>query len=180
MKRSMSAAMMALAVLGCSKPGKVDEKNASVEQVGKAIADAGASAHFTPGRWETRVDLKAIEGQNIPPAALQTAKSALARAGVVATCLTPEQAAKPGDGFFNQDTRNCTYKHFRMADGKLDALLACGANGEESAAMKGTFDPTHYNIALTNKTAVGGRSMTMTMDVESRHAGQCRGDEKGA
>ncbi|HEX2624938.1 MAG TPA: DUF3617 domain-containing protein [Sphingomicrobium sp.] len=180
MNRTLAALMAGLAIAGCSKSDTVDEKDASVEQVSKAIADAGASARFTPGRWETRVDLKNVEGQGLPPGALESARAAISRAGVVATCLTPEQAAKPGAGFFNQDTRNCTYKRFKMADGKLDALLTCGANGEESAEMVGTFDPTHYQIALTNKTGIGGRSMTMTMNVDSRHAGQCRGDEKGA
>jgi hypothetical protein len=42
MNRTLAALMAGLAIAGCSKSDTVDEKDASVEQDSKAIADAGA------------------------------------------------------------------------------------------------------------------------------------------
>src|SRR5689334_14438774 len=58
MKRMTLAVLGLVMAAGCSKPATIDKKDASVEEVGKAIADSGAATHFQPGRWETRVDLK--------------------------------------------------------------------------------------------------------------------------
>lgn len=174
------AMAMALAATACSKPANVDEKNASVEQVGKAIANSGANNQFTPGRWESKAELIGLSGDGIPSGALQQAQATLARTGAVATCLTPEQAARPGTDFFAPEASDCTYHHFKMENGVLDALLVCGPGGKTTSEMKGSFSPRQYNIALTNKMNIGGRNMTMNMKVESKHAGNCRGDEKGA
>ena len=180
MRRLAAVTMLALAVLaGCSKPGKIDEKNATPEQVGKAIADASADIHLAPGRWETTADLKSIEGPGIPPAALSIARQSLANKGAVATCLTPEEAARPGASFFNKDAGNCTYHHFKMENGEIDALLTCGAKGTETAAFKGRYEPRHYAIDMTTKSNIGGRSMTIAMSLDSKNTGQCRGDEQG-
>ena len=172
------AMMLVAAVAGCSKPASVDEENASVEQVSKAIAGSGADNRFTPGRWESKAELTALSGEGVPAGALQQAQGALAKTGTVATCLTPEKASKPGSDFFAPEASDCTYRHFKMANGVLDALLVCGPGGQTTSELKGTFDPHQYSLNVINKMAVGGRNMTMSMKVDSRHTGECRGDEK--
>lgn len=180
MQRMAAVSIMALATLaGCSKPARVDERNATPEEVGKAIADASGDIHLAPGRWETTADLKALDGPGVLPAALGIARDSLAKKGPVATCLTPEQAARPGATFFNKDARNCTYHHFKMENGEIDALLTCGDKGQESAEFKGRYGPRRYTIDMTTRSVIEGRPMTMTMSLYSKNTGQCRGDEQG-
>ena len=169
---------------GCNK-GTVDEKNASVEQVAKAIAGASSETRFTPGRWETSVSVTGIDAPNLPPQAMAGAKSAMGKAHLVSTCLSPEDAAHPEKNFFSRDVKNCRYDHFTMGGGKIDAALSCGGPAaglasapQSSVKMAGTYDPTHYNMTMATRAEQGpGGAMTINMAMTSHLAGACRGDE---
>lgn len=180
MRHALLIAAAMLALPGCNK-GTVDEKNASVEQVAKAIAGASSETRFTPGRWETSVSVTGIDAPNLPPQAMAGAKSAMGKAHLVATCLSPEEAAHPEKNFFNRDVKNCRYDHFTMGGGKIDAELTCaapGGAGKSSVKMTGTYDPTHYNMTMATRAEQGpGGAMTINMAMTSHLAGACRGNE---
>ena len=188
MRHALLLATALLALSGCNK-SSVDEKNASVEQVAKAVAGASAATRFTPGRWETSVTVTGIDAPNLPPQAMAGIKTAMTKAHVIATCLTPEQAAHPETNFFNRDVKNCRYDHFTMGDGKIDAALTCGgpANGlakapgnapQSSVKMAGTFDATHYRMTMATRAEQGpAGAMTINMAMDAHLAGACRGDE---
>lgn len=181
----MRASLIIAAVLlgGCQQ-SSVEEKNASVEDVARAVAGSSAASRFTPGRWETRITVTGIDAPGLPPEAAAGVKQAIAKAQVIATCLTPAQAANPEANFFNRDVKNCRYDHFRMGDGKIDAALTCsapGGAGQSSVTMKGTFDPTSYAMTMTTSATSGpAGAMTINMAMTATHAGTCRGDETKA
>ena len=184
MRHALLIAAAMLALPGCSK-SSVNERNASVEDVAKAVAGASTSTRFTPGRWETSVKVTGIDAPNLPPQAMAGAKAAMTKAHVIATCLTPQQAAHPEQSFFNRDVRNCRYDHFTMGDGKIDAALTCGgpAGGsatapQSSVKMAGKFDATHYAMTMATRAEQGpAGAMTINMAMDAHHVGACRGDE---
>ena len=180
MRQALLIAAAVLALPGCSK-NSVDEKNASVEQVAKAVAGASAATRFNPGRWETSVTVTGIDAPNLPPQAMAGVKTAMTKAHVIATCLTPEKAAHPETNFFNRDVKNCRYDHFTMGDGKIDAALTCGAPGsapQSSVKMAGTYDATHYRMTMATRAEQGpAGAMTINMAMDAHLAGSCRGDE---
>ena len=72
-----------------------------------------------------------------------------------------------------------------MGGGKIDAAMRCSKGGasrnEVAMSMAGTYDPTHYDMAMETRIEAGvAGPMTMKMNVASAHVGACRGDEDGA
>ena len=182
----MSRVMMiaaTLALAGCDQ-GKVDEKNATPAEVASAVAKADA-IKFTPGRWESTVTVASMEMPGMPPEARSGMQGALGKQSSYATCLTKQAAEKPAADFFAKDAKDCTYDHFTMGGGKIDAAMRCSKDGasrnEIAMSMAGTYDPTHYDMAMETRIEAGvAGPMTMKMKVASAHVGACRGDEDGA
>lgn len=172
--------LIAALMLGACQQSSIDEKNASVEDVAKAVAGSDA-AKFAPGRWETRVRVLGIDAPGLPPEAAAGVQQAVAKTQVIATCLTPAQAANPEANFFNRDVKNCRYDRFKMGDGKIDAALTCtapGGAGSSSVQMSGTYAPTRYGMTMTTSANSGpAGAMTIRMAMDANHAGACRGDE---
>ena len=174
MRHALLIAAAMLALPGCNK-GTVDEKNASVEQVAKAIAGASSATRFTPGRWETSVTVTGIDAPNLPPHALAGAQAAMGKAHLVATCLSPEEAAHPEKNFFSRDVKNCRYDHFTMSDGKIDAKMNCTSpQGVQSATMIGDYTPETYRMDMVTSMKVeGSQAMTMKLHAEGKRIGEC-------
>ena len=175
------ALTVSLALGACGKPA-VDERNASVADVSKAVSKAqGGGMKFTPGRWESSFSITRMDAPGMPPEASQAMNGMIGKKRDYATCLTKEKADKPGSDFFAKDARNCTYDHFTMGGGKIDAKMHCGA-GDAAAVMtmNGSNSPTHYQLDMETQTRTGGAGpMTMRMAVEANHTGACKGNEDG-
>lgn len=172
------ALTVGLALGACGKPA-VDERNASVADVAKAVSKAQAGEmRFQPGRWESSFKIESMEAPGMPA---EAAKAVAGNTSHYATCLTQEKAAKPAADFFAKDARNCTYEHFTMGGGTIDAKMNCGADGGEAVVtMKGSYNPTHYEMKMESVTRVERQGpMTMRMAIEANHAGLCKGNEDG-
>ena len=175
----MRLTLIAVVLLGACQQSSVDERNASVEEVAKAVVGSDA-AKFTPGRWETRVRVLGIDAPGLPPEAAAGVQQAVARAQVVATCLTPAQAANPEANFFNRDVKNCRYDRFTMAGGKIDAVMKCSAGDTtQTMTMAGDYSPDAYAMRMEMAhSGNGGRpGMTMAMRVNAKRIGECTGKE---
>ncbi|MEO5809997.1 MAG: DUF3617 domain-containing protein [Sphingomicrobium sp.] len=176
--RLMMVGLSMVALAACNKPA-VDERNASVADVAKAVGKAQASEmKFQPGRWESSFTIESMEVPGMPAGA---AKAAVGNKTHYATCLTQEKAAKPGSDFFAKDSKNCTYDLFTMGGGTIDAKMHCGnAGGSAVVTMKGNYSPTHYAMKMESVTNAERRGpLTMRMAIEANHAGQCKGNEDG-
>ena len=94
-------------------------------------------------------------------------KRASAMSKEIFTCLTPEQVNRPNAGFFGAQQSGCTYQHFTMAGGNLDAEMTCNRNGMQMhMTMQGTYSPDSYNVHVTNQGDMGGRQMSTTMAMD--------------
>ena len=180
------AVVIAFAALAsCNKGPEVHEKNASVEQVAKAVARSAADNDILlrAGEWKVSGTLEEMNIPNMPPEAQSQMKRVMGQHGNMTYqyCLTPEQAKKPGGKFFNrQASKNCRYDHFTMGGGKIDALMRCAApEGSMSMTIAGTYAADSYSTHVAMNME-GGRQggMSMKMHSEAKRIGECTAEDK--
>ena len=183
MRVPVTIAVLALALAGCGKGNRIEERNASVGEVAKAVAKAGPDMKFMPGRWESKLEFASIEAPGMPPELVKAMQSATGRNRLYYSCLTPAQAQRPNADFFNKQSKDCTYEHFSMGGGRIDARMVChqAADGTATVEMAGSYGADHYNMAMTTQAESGpAGSMTMKMKIDSHQVGECKGDESQA
>lgn len=165
--------------LGACDRAQVNEKNASAAKVAEAVSKADEVVKFSPGRWESNVTFVSMSAPGMPAEVSQAMQGALGKAHRYSSCLTKEQADKPAADFFAKDAKDCSYDHFTMGGGKVDAKMRCSRDGRAVAmTMNGAYDPATYHMTMETQIDPAGASpMTMKMKVSSRRVGECRGDE---
>lgn len=169
-------AIAALTLAGCGK-GSVTAENESAEAVAKKVA--ASSIKPQPGRWESKVKFERLDIAGVPPEAKAAMAKQMGSEHTFSSCLTPEQVDKPNGGFFGGGGKDCTYKHFAMAGGKIDAEMTCGKEMfSQTMAMSGTYSETSYDIKVNSKAEVQpGKPMTVALAVAARRTGECDGKE---
>ncbi len=167
-------------MLGACGSDQVDKKDASAAEVARTVDRSGVK--FTPGRWESKVNFVSMDAPGMPAGVARAMQSALGEEQRFATCLTPAQADKPAADFFAQDAKGCTYDHFTMGGGKIDAEMKCARDGKTVAmAMNGSYDQRSYAMAMDTRIDSGGAGpVTMKMKIASSRVGDCRGDEQAS
>jgi hypothetical protein len=171
-----AAALCALAA--CNNGPSVSENNAKPSEVADAVAAAGGEVLLRPGRWETtmKVDMSGMPGMaNMPPEVAKQMQAAMNRTVTSTSCLTPEQVKKPGPEVFAGADKRCTYDHFSMAGGKIEAKMTCKEGGVSSTmTMSGTYSADHYTAQNSVTVADGGgRGTTTKATLDSRRVGDC-------
>ena len=167
-----------IAALGACDRATVDERNASAEDVAKAVNAARADMKFEPGRWESNVSFISMNAPGMPPEVSQAMQGSLGKEHSYATCLSKAEAEKPAADFFAKDAKDCTYDHFKLGGGKIDAKMRCGADGRSVVmTMNGAYDSDSYDMMMETAVDGGGTPVTMKMKVASNRVGDCRGDE---
>lgn len=175
--------MLPALLAACHSQPTVTAQNASAAEVAAKLDAAGGSDAFVnPGHWKMTMTINDMTIPNMPPAMAQKMKGAMANARTFESCLTPEEAKKPKEGFFAGSNNQCRYEHFTMGGGKIDAAMQCNEQmGSRTMKMTGTYggDAYHMTIASTGSGAANnpaaGMSMTMTMD--AKRTGECTGKE---
>jgi Protein of unknown function (DUF3617) len=167
-----------LALASCGSKGGVDAKNESAESVAKKVAASDLKPH--PGRWESAMKFEKMEVPGMPPQAQAAMQKGLGVTKTFISCLTPEQVNRPNAGFFGAHETGCTYQHFTMAGGTLDAEMTCNrAPMQMHMTMQGTYSPDSYAIRVSNQGEMApGKTMSTTMAISSRRVGDCNGTEE--
>jgi hypothetical protein len=168
----------ALALGACGGGKTVTATNESVSGVAKKVADAGL--HFQPGRWESTMKFVKLDMEGMPPEANAAMQKAMGQDHTFASCLTKEEAEKPGSKFFGQTDQDCKYDTFSMGGGKIDAKMRCKtAHGAQIMTMNGTYTADTYDMTMSiNGTGPEGKAMSMSMAMSAKHSGACTGKEK--
>lgn len=170
------ALVVALSLGGCKKT-VVDAHDATPAQVAEQVAKSDLKPK--PGRWESTMKIEAMDMPGVPPELKQKMEAAQAER-TIATCMSKEDAEKPGAAMFNQANSGCKYDHFTMADGKLDGALTCERGPQKvSVTMNGTYSPDAFAVHTTSKVQMpGGRPpMTSQVSMTSTWKGECNGTE---
>ena len=174
---------VALALLaGCNRSPSVTATNASAAEVATKMAAAGGAESFVrPGQWSTTVTIDEMTAPGMPPSVQAQMKQHAAVAHTTASCLSPAEARKPTAEMFNGGSNNCSYNRFVMGGGKLDMDMRCTATGEsgtvnQQMTVTGTYDPDHYEMAMTSATDTGRGGMgpmAMKMHLTAKRLGDC-------
>ncbi|MEI9850952.1 MAG: DUF3617 domain-containing protein [Sphingomonas sp.] len=133
---------------------------------------------FNPGKWESRIELLDMQMpgmEKMPPAMAEQLKAKMAEARVVSSCMTPEDAKRPGSEMFTGDRNNkCTFSNYTLAGGRIDATMVCREpQGEMTMRMTGTFAPESFVVEneVTGKSAAG--AMHSRARVTGKRVGDC-------
>ena len=166
----------ALSLAACKKEAVV-AKDESVEAVAKKVA--ASEIKPLPGRWESTVRMERMDAEGLPPQVKDAMTRQMSKANTFSSCLTAEQVNKPDGGFFAGGAKGCTYKKFVMADGRIEAEMACGPEmGGQTMTMAGTYADSRYDITVNSVTpGPAGKPMTMVLNVASQRTGACDGKE---
>jgi hypothetical protein len=167
----------ALALGACHSKPSIDAKNESPEAVASKMAATGMMPR--PGRWQADLKFVSLDMPGMPPAAREAMSKSMDTTKSTFTCLTAERAAKLDGNFFQKAAPGCTYEHYTMADGKIDALMTCPpGHGPTRMAMTGTYGNDVYNISIKGSSEMAkGMAMNIEMAVTSRRVGECDGTE---
>lgn len=170
----------ALPLAACNREPEVSATNASVEEVAKKVADAGAGTNFIrAGKWSSTVTMEEVSAPGMPPELAERMKSATGSANgkTYESCLTEEEAKRPKEDFFAGKNNTCRYDHFNMGDGKIDAKMRCAQGGmNQVMEMAGTYSPERYQMRMATKMEGSGgpvEGMTMKMRVDAKRLGAC-------
>lgn len=174
--------LLALLQVGGQSSPTVEVTNASAEEVGEKIAASSVTVSATPGRWEGATAITNIEVLGMPPEAAAKMKERLIKVQAFAKCVTPERGKRTPLDFVAKEG-DCRYDYFRMTNDRIDAKMQCNRDGkaiDETITIQ--FSNDRYQMTATSWSAgTPGQPMsayTMTLKTESRHTGECKGDEK--
>ncbi len=187
----MRVAMLITAIVSiaaCNSEPQVDAKNASVAEVAEKVRKSGAGESFVrAGLWESKVTIEQLDVPGMPPEIAGRMKEMMAQNQPKAfkNCLTPEDVKKPDEDFFAGQNKGCRYDHFKMGNGKIDAVMRCGGEqGTQVMQMAGTYSPDAYNMQMSNKVQAAAQgaqgAMAMRVRVDARRIGECTGKESEA
>ena len=175
--------IFSFALVACGSGPIVTATNASATDVAAKVKAASLDAPFvSPGHWQMTMTVKEVTIPGMPPQLAAKMQSAMGKARVHESCLTPEEAKKPKEDFFAGRDNSCHYDHFTMGNGKIDSAMQCqSAGGTRSMAMIGTYSPDAYHMTITS-TGTAGKGgpmagMAMKMEMDAKRTGECTGKD---
>jgi hypothetical protein len=164
-----------LALAGCHSSPSVDARNATPEEVAKKVETSGL--RLDPGRWEATAEVDKFDMPGMTPQMRDTISKGMKKT-TFASCLTPEEAAKPNAGFFQSKNTACKFDTFTMADGKIDAKMTCNDHDtKQTMIMSGTYSANSYNMHMDMNGSSPGGTMSMAVNTSAKRVSACKGNE---
>ena len=173
--------LMSLAMLAaCHAKPSIDAKNASAADVAKQIS-ANGDMKPHPGHWDTVITFEKMDMPGMNDQMRAIMQKGMGAERHHASCLTPEEAAKPRGAYFNQAESGCSYEHFTMGGGRLDEKMKCDRGpGKATVTMTGTYGPDTYSVHTTSEASMGeGHTISTAMTMTAHRTGACDGTEPG-
>lgn len=170
-------AIAAVTLAGCG-----DKKpDASASEGAATTSAAVAAVKPRAGHWDVKLEMTDFDVPGMPDELKKTIGKQIAQAGAMATCLTPEQAARNDGKFFEpKNNKDCTSESFSMDNGKIDAKMVCSRAGtKQTVQMRGTYGAEAYDLTLNSQGDMNGQPMKMSMHVAGKRTGECTGKESG-
>lgn len=162
----------AISLAACNQ-GSVSLTNATSEEAAEAMKDQGVTG-FSPGEWETKVEVLEAEMPGMPKAAADKLAKSNEEMRTHRYCMTPEEASNPGGGFLTGDSKSkCNIEKLDMNGGKIEQTVSCGdANGKPTMRMTTSGTYTATSMDGTAEMDMAG-FMKMKVKLQSRRVGEC-------
>jgi Protein of unknown function (DUF3617) len=178
MRKFLFVGAAALAITACSDKGADADGDGKVSatEAKAEMADGGAMA-MKPGEWETKISFNSVEGKGLPPQAAEMMKAKMAEGMTTKSCMTKEQAEKPGSDFFGAPPEaNCTFEELDRSGNSMKVAMTCKPAGNMTitSKMDGSFGAESYAMNIEQSTdgpPMG--SMKMKGKIEGKRIGDC-------
>ena len=134
---------------------------------------ASANVQLEAGAWEVTEHTLDMSAPGMPEGADEMMKPGPV---TVATCITAEQAQKPGpDVFLGEMDAGCRQQGFKAAGGEVSGTLTCGADGAGKVVTKldGSFDASGFDVHTQATEDQQGTPMTIKRRFSGRRLGDC-------
>lgn len=161
------SAALILLLAGCghgTKGGKQSAEEAAQQMKGFKMK---------PGEWEVTSEILSATSPSMPPEAI---RQMVGRKSSTRSCVTPEQAGKPGGMLAGQQANNCSYENFSANDGRLTGTMTCSGGqmgGNVAIKMQGDYSPVAYEMNMDMDTAVMGVKMAIKTKTSGHRVGDC-------
>jgi predicted small lipoprotein YifL len=150
---------LAVSLAGCG------DKKPDAAGNAQAAGDTATLVKPRPGHWDVKLQMTDFDVPGMPDEIKKTIGKQFSQAGAMATCLTPEQAARNDESF-------------SMANGQIAAKLICERGPtKQTVDMRGTYGAEAYDLTLNSQGEMNGQPMKMTMQVSGKRTGECTGKE---
>lgn len=162
-----------LLALGACGGGDKDAGDAGENAARAANSSPSAGVQLQPGEWEMTQHTLDISAPGMPAGAADMMKPGPVS---VKTCITPEQAQKPGAELFSGETdSSCKQEGFKAAGGEVSGTVTCSGDGGGKTVMKmdGDFSPTQFDIHMEMVVEAQGTQMTTKMRSTGKRIGDC-------
>jgi hypothetical protein len=173
-----------LILAACNSGPTVTATNATGAEVAAKVKAANLDTPFvSPGRWEGTMTISEMSIPDMPPQVAAQMKTAMGKPKTFVSCLTPEEAKAPKEGFFGGEQKSCKFAHYTMGNGKIDAEMTCNERGAaRTMKMSGTYSPDTYAMTVASTGSGGAKggpmsNMSMKMSMSGKRTGACTGKE---
>lgn len=159
------AAIAALAACGGGDGG-------NKASVSGGEAGGGSAAAMQAGLWEITTTVSRMSAPGMPAGAAMP----MPPPTTVRSCLTEQQAAQPGAGFFtgSGEGQGCSYESNNISAGRVQAAVQCTQQGSTMrSTMTGSFSATSFDVAQQVRTSAQGMAMEMESRTVGRRVGDC-------
>lgn len=167
------AALAALAA--CGGGGSDAGNKASAAEGGSSGGGSAAGAAMQAGLWEITTTVSRMSAPGMPAGA----NMPMPPPTTVRSCLTEQQAAQPGAGFFtgSGEGQGCSYESNNISGGRVQATVQCAQQGSTMrSTMTGSFSATGFDVAQQVRTSAQGMAMEMESRTVGRRVGDCPAD----
>ena len=167
-----------LALTACSDKGADTDGDGKVsaDEARKELSQGGAMA-MKPGLWEVKISFDSVDAPGMPAEAKSAMTKAMAQGMSIRSCLTKEQAEKPGADFFGGDAQsNCNFEQLNRSGDKMTVQMTCKPSGGIviTNKMEGSFAAESYSMTMEQKTAgTPMGDMTMKGKITGTRVGEC-------
>lgn len=180
-RKALLALPALLLVSSCSSNSDSNgDGKVSRDERAKEMAKDGYLA-MQPGRWKTSFTFTEIDVPRLGRSERKKIMRELESGASGISCLSAEEAAKPGADFFGgEGAEDCTYSKFDLAGNRAQMALSCGMGGMGKASMDldGTVGETsfEFNTKLTVDVPLAGK-IKLSGTATGTHEGACQGNE---
>ncbi len=177
MRKFILASVALLALSACNNKGADTDGDGKVTaaEAAKEMGSGGAMA-MKPGEWEVKVSYDTIDAPGLPANMATMMKDKMGKGVSVKTCLTKEQAEKPGADFFGgADESNCSFSEMDRSGNTMKVAMTCKQGAVTiSNKMQGSFAEESYSMTMDQKTeGMPMGAMAMKGKIEGKRIGDC-------
>lgn len=178
MRKFLIVGVAALALAACSNKGADADGDGKVSaDEAKAEMSAGGAMAMKPGLWEVKIAFNKVEAPGMPAGVADKMKAQMDQGMTEKSCMTKEQAAKPGGDFFGAPPEaNCTFDTLDRSGNSMKVAMTCKPAGAivVKSKMDGTFGAETYSMNIEQSTeGMPMGAVKMTGKIEGKRVGEC-------